>query len=153
MEETTQDTNKKKPGIVKIIGIVIIIVVLGLAIFKLVSSKENPKDLQTIEQQGPKEIFTQKETRIENGVQIVELSWGRLNYNPEVIKVKHDMPVKIIADTERLTGCFRSLVIPEFNVRKSFTESDNTVEFTPTKIGTFSFTCAMGMGRGRMVVE
>lgn len=92
------------------------------------------------------------EAREVDGVQEVTLSWGKLNYNPEVIKVKKGKPVRIIADTSRLAGCFRSFRIPDLGVQKSFTESDNTVEFTPQKTGTFGFGCSMGMGNGKLVV-
>ena len=85
-------------------------------------------------------------------IQEVTLSWGKLNYNPEVIEVEKGKPVRIIADTARLQGCFRSFQIPELGVSKSFTETDNALEFTPEKAGTFTFSCSMGMGNGKLVV-
>ena len=63
------------------------------------------------------------------------------------------MPAKIVADTDRLQGCFRSISIPELGIQKSFTEQDNSLEFMPDKKGTYAFGCAMGMGRGTLVIE
>jgi len=92
------------------------------------------------------------EAKVVNGVQEVTLGWGKFNYNPEVISVKKGMPVRITADLDRLGGCFRSLNIPDLGVSKQFTESDTVLEFTPQKTGTFTFSCAMGMGSGKLQV-
>ena len=93
------------------------------------------------------------EAKMADGVQEVTLSWGRLNYAPEIITLKQGVPAKIIADTKRLTGCYRVLIIPELRLEKHFSEKDNVLEFTPAKAGTYPFGCAMGMGRGTLVVE
>ncbi len=86
-------------------------------------------------------------------VQDVTLSWGKFNYQPEVITVKANQPVRLEADTDRLTGCFRAFVIPELKISKTFTEANNVLEFTPTRKGRFTFMCSMGMGKGTLVVE
>ncbi len=86
-------------------------------------------------------------------VQVRHLSWGKFNYYPGEIHVKAGKPVRIVADTQRLSGCFRSLTIPDLNVNGQITEADNTIEFTPATKGTFGFGCAMGMGSGKLVVE
>ena len=94
-----------------------------------------------------------EQAKIENGMQFATLSWGKLNYAPSTIKLKEGIKARITADTERLTGCYSSIVIPEFGVQKTFTEADNTVEFMPDKKGTYNFGCSMGMGKGTIVVE
>lgn len=91
--------------------------------------------------------------QIIDGVQAVTLTWGKFNYEPAVIVVKSNMPVRITADLTRLQGCFRSFVIPDLGVYKNFNYNDDSVEFTPSKQGTFRFTCSMGMGSGKIVVE
>jgi len=50
-------------------------------------------------------------------------------------------------------GCMKTILIPEFGVQKTLSAGDNVIEFTPTKSGTFDFTCGMGMGRGKIIVE
>ena len=85
-------------------------------------------------------------------VQVVNLSAQGINYTPSVITVKQNQPVKIVANLATMQGCLKSLVIPAFNVRKVFSDNDNTVEFTPTQKGSFAFSCSMGMGRGTINV-
>ena len=132
------------------IGAGIILLVVAVFLVKGFFSHEKPASLQEL---ATNEESTSVQAVLLNGVQEATLSWGKLNYNPEKIVVQKDIPVKITADTERLQGCFRSLNIPTFGVSKSFTEKDNTVQFTPDKAGEFKFSCAMGMGRGVLIVQ
>jgi plastocyanin len=61
-------------------------------------------------------------------------------------------PVRLEFDMTTLVGCSRSIVIPEFGIRKTLSEGDNVVEFTPTKAGTFNIACSMNMYRGTFTV-
>lgn len=88
-----------------------------------------------------------------DGFQTVTLSWGKFNYNPETITVSAGKPVRIIADLTRLSGCFQSFVIPDLGIEYYFDVGSETVEFTPTTKGTYRFSCAMGMGKGTLIVE
>jgi plastocyanin domain-containing protein len=106
---------------------------------------------ETKEQAEKQKVITH--ATVNEGKQYITLSWGKYNYKPEVIVAKKDMPLVVEADLNRLTGCFTSFVVPAFKVNDVFTRSDNTVEFTPTRSGNFTFTCAMGMGKGQLVVE
>ncbi len=86
-------------------------------------------------------------------VQVVELSFKGYNYYPDTIRVKKDVPVRIIADTSKIQGCMKYIVSPGLGIKKLFQPGDNVLEFTPTKAGSFPFSCPMGMGRGTIVVE
>jgi len=90
---------------------------------------------------------------VTNGVQTVQLSVQGINYYPNPIRVKVGIPVKLVADINNMPGCSKSIVIPEFGIRKILNSSDNVIEFTPTKSGTFQFSCSMNMYRGQIVVE
>ena len=90
---------------------------------------------------------------VKNGVQEVQFYVQGANYYPNPIRVKKGIPVRLVADMGRIPGCSRSIVIPEFGIRKVVREGDNVIEFTPDKSGTFSFSCSMGMYRGTIVVE
>ena len=140
---------------IKIIGIIILLAVAGLSLrsFFFSSSNQAPNSASAL---SPVHTLTTPlavEAKMINGIQEVTLSWGKLNYNPEIILVKKDIPVKITADTDRLQGCFRSLNIKNLAVSKSFTEKDNILTFTPRLSGDFGFSCAMGMGRGILRVQ
>ncbi|MFA4887082.1 MAG: cupredoxin domain-containing protein [Candidatus Nanoarchaeia archaeon] len=127
---------------VKVIGGVIIILLAFFFVRSLLVTNDS-YDPQMLPAAG---------VEIKDGVQEVVLSWGKLNYAPQEIVVKKDIPVRITADLKRLKGCFRSFTIPAFRFTKVFTEGDNVIEFTPDKVGTFPFSCTMGMGRGKIVV-
>ena len=86
-------------------------------------------------------------------VQVRHLSWGKFNYYPQEIHVLSEKKVRIVGDTTRLLGCFRSLTIPDLKVQGQFTETNNAIEFTPSKAGTYGFGCEMGMGSGKLIVQ
>ena len=88
-----------------------------------------------------------------NGVQEVTLSVQGSSYLPNPIRVKKGIPVRITADIANMPGCSKSMVMPDFGIRKVVSASDNVIEFTPTQSGTFSFSCSMNMYRGTIVVE
>ena len=90
---------------------------------------------------------------IKNGVQEVQLYVQGSSYYPNPIRVKKGTPVRLVGDMNRIPGCSRSIVIPEFGIRKVLSTGDNTIEFTPDKSGTFQFSCSMGMYIGTIVVE
>jgi sulfite exporter TauE/SafE/copper chaperone CopZ len=86
-------------------------------------------------------------------VQLVrtELKPGR--YDP--IKVQAGMPVRwtIHAEPGTVNGCNNKIIIPEYGrLQKKLALGDNVVEFTPTRTGTFTYTCWMGMIRGKITV-
>ncbi len=85
--------------------------------------------------------------------QEVFVSMKGYTYTPNPIIVKRNVPVRLTIDLDNVYGCMRSIVIPEFGVRKLVREGDNVIEFTPTKAGTFTMQCSMGMGQGKIVVE
>ncbi len=81
-------------------------------------------------------------------VQVVKLSVQGANYVLSPNEIKKDIPVRIEADISKMPGCSKSIVISAFNVRKVVSQADNTIEFTPTKAGTFNIACSMNMYRG-----
>ncbi|HLC31404.1 MAG TPA: cupredoxin domain-containing protein [Candidatus Nanoarchaeia archaeon] len=86
------------------------------------------------------------------GVQNFVLSVKDANYYPNEIKVKADQPVSITLDSS-VSGCLRSFTIKGLGVSKYARTPSETIDFTPTKKGTFRFACSMGMGYGNIVVE
>ena len=80
-----------------------------------------------------------------SGVQEITSVLTRNGY--PAITVKAGTPVKwtIQAEKVNLNGCNSAIVIPEYNIQKRFAVGDNVIEFTPTRTGTFTYTCWMGM--------
>ena len=87
-----------------------------------------------------------------NDMQKVVISEKDLNYYPREIRVKANQPVSISLDN-KVKGCLRSFTIRDLGVSKYLKSVTDTLEFTPTKAGTFTFTCSMGMGYGKLIVE
>lgn len=86
------------------------------------------------------------------GAQKIVLSYKNYNYYPNTLRVKEGEPVSITLD-KTITGCFRSLVIKDLAVNEFSSSPKETIDFTPTKKGTFKFACSMGMGYGTLIVE
>jgi sulfite exporter TauE/SafE/plastocyanin len=76
--------------------------------------------------------------------------YGR--YSP--ITVKAGVPVKwtIHADPGTVNGCNNAILIPSFNIQQKLKVGDTVVEFTPTKPGTYRYSCWMGMIRSTITV-
>ncbi len=74
-------------------------------------------------------------------------------YNPSQITVNLNDKVTIVGDMSSLRGCTKALIIPAFGIAKVLSPSDNKVEFTASKKGTFPFSCSMGMVRGTIEVQ
>lgn len=85
-------------------------------------------------------------------VQKVVIGMKNYNYYPNTITVKAGQPVSITLDSS-VFGCYRSFTIRELGVAKYLPTPKDSVEFTPTKKGTYTFACSMGMGTGKLVVE
>ena len=84
--------------------------------------------------------------------QKITLSTKNYNYYPNTINVKEGKPVEITLD-KSVTGCLRSFVIKDLGVNDVSSNPNDKITFTPTKKGTFTFACSMGMGYGKIVVE
>ncbi|AJF62781.1 MAG: hypothetical protein QT11_C0001G0640 [archaeon GW2011_AR20] len=127
-----------------IIGIILISVFLLVAIRNYFSNSQITNNIVKEVDAGAKN----------NGEeQIVDLSVKNYNYYPNTINLKYNVPAKIVVDTNKVRGCLQSIVIPDFGVRKFVTAKDNIISFVPDKKGTFSFSCSMGMGFGKIVVS
>ena len=85
-------------------------------------------------------------------IQRIVLSFKDYNYYPNTIRVKVNQPVSISLDNS-IQGCFRTFVIRDFDISKNLRTPQDSVDFTPTKTGTFRFACIMGMGSGTLIVE
>ncbi|KKQ20399.1 MAG: hypothetical protein US35_C0040G0013, partial [Parcubacteria group bacterium GW2011_GWA2_37_10] len=89
---------------------------------------------------------------LQGETQKVVIGEKNLNYYPNEIKVKAGQPVSISLDSS-VTGCLRSFNIKDLGVSKNAKTPSDTINFTPTKKGTFRFACSMGMGYGNIIVK
>jgi sulfite exporter TauE/SafE/copper chaperone CopZ len=82
---------------------------------------------------------------VEGDVQVVSTTLAGGAYEP--ITVRAGIPVRwtISARDADINGCNNAIIIPEYNLEYEFHPGDNLIEFTPTRPGTFIYTCWMGM--------
>ena len=92
------------------------------------------------------------DTTVTDGVQVVksELSSGKY----PAITVQAGVPVRWIINAPEgsINGCNNRMLIPEYDIEHAFKTGENIIEFTPTKAGTFSYSCWMGMIRSTITV-
>ncbi|MEM4367169.1 MAG: cupredoxin domain-containing protein [Candidatus Anstonellales archaeon] len=85
-------------------------------------------------------------------IYIKALGTGR--YEPEEVRVKKGVPVRLYFSAEPSSGCGRYMILDEFGVRLySKNGETQVVEFTPNKVGSYRYHCSMNMFVGKMVVE
>ena len=89
---------------------------------------------------------------VQGDVQKVILSSKNLNYYPQEVEVKAGQPVSISLDSN-VKGCLRAFYIRDLDLGKVLRTPQDTLDFTPTKKGTYTFSCSMGMGYGKLIVE
>ncbi|HLC74086.1 MAG TPA: cupredoxin domain-containing protein [Candidatus Nanoarchaeia archaeon] len=85
-------------------------------------------------------------------IQEVVIGMKDYNYYPNTVEVELGKTVRISLDSS-VGGCFRDFTIRDFGVRKYLKTPSDYVEFTPTKPGTYTFACSMGMGTGKLIVK
>lgn len=82
----------------------------------------------------------------------MEISRAR-GFYPRSFTVKRGVPVVLAIDTQiPLGGCMSVMVIPEYNLAHRLTLGQSVARFTPTRTGTFPFTCSMGSPMGQIAV-
>jgi plastocyanin domain-containing protein len=75
-------------------------------------------------------------------------------YSPDVIVVKKGIPVRINFYRDETDDCSDTIVFGDFKIRKPLPAFKTTsIEFTPEKSGEYTFTCGMGMLRGKVIVK
>lgn len=126
-----------KTHLISIIGILIIISFFAFATYNIITPEKT-----IINQQ----ISSGKEVTIK-----MTMSEGNYQFEPKEVTLGDK--VKIAADMSKIGGCYSTVVIPELNVKKSLSKSDNVMEFIATKSGALEFTCGMGMAGGRLIVK
>ena len=75
-------------------------------------------------------------------------------YTPDVIVVKQGKPVRLDFYRDETASCSEQVIFGDFGVARDLPAFKTTpIEFTPDKVGEFTFTCGMNMLRGKLIVE
>lgn len=92
----------------------------------------------------------QVDSSVKQDYEIQILSRG---YDPNYIKVKKGLPVKLTLISNNIYSCSLAFRIPSLGISKNLKPTDSVVlEFTPTEAGIIPFSCSMGMYRGTIEV-
>jgi plastocyanin domain-containing protein len=87
-----------------------------------------------------------------NGVQEVLITVDG-GYRPDRVVIAVDEPVRLLFDRSDGNACLDEVLIPDFGISTRLPVGQTTtVEFTPTKVGDYTFTCGMRMFRGTIEV-
>lgn len=89
---------------------------------------------------------------LKKNYQVVKINLDYDNYKD--ILVQKDIPVKLIINVEKdkLTGCNNQILINKFGIKKDLQEGENIIEFTPNKLGDYTYTCWMNMIKNNIKV-
>jgi plastocyanin len=76
------------------------------------------------------------------------------SYSPNSLVLTVGTPVRLKFVRKDTGGCTSKVLIPDFNIAQNLPEGQTTtIEFTPTKAGTYKFTCGMKMVSGTILVK
>lgn len=126
---------------VKIIAgaVIVVLIVLALMNYKPLPTRNDEPRVQPVVSEG--------------GYQQALLTYTSKGYEMVPSTLKVGVPVHVTVDLESVTGCLRSVTIPQLGVKKTVREGDDVIEFTPNTPGEYQIICAMGMGKGTFRVE
>ncbi len=88
---------------------------------------------------------------LEGDVQVLRTTQVATGYEPAAAAVYVDREVRWVVDSQAL-GCATSISAPALGISELLDLGENVLTFTPTEIGTITYTCAMGMYSGTIEV-
>ena len=78
----------------------------------------------------------------------------RGGYEPALIRVPANRPVRLVFDRQESSSCSEEVVFPAFSVRKFLPAWQQTaVDLPAAPAGTYEFTCGMNMLHGKVIAE
>ena len=93
------------------------------------------------------------DTNIKEGYQEIRMDVTRSGWEPSKFVLKKDVPVKWIINGKEITGCNNAIQVPKLGLDFKIKKGEQVIEFTPTEVGTISWSCWMGMIPGTFVVK
>ncbi len=141
---TTRFKNYKSLIINNAIGIIVIVFAFftlssGLAMAGISLNLSNVSGAQT--------------SIAKNNLQEIRMTVDFDGFTPNQFVLQKGVPVRWIIDGKRVSGCTNEIIVPDLNIRKKIISGENIVEFTPQTEGTISFSCWMGMVKGKFIVK
>lgn len=92
----------------------------------------------------------EKEIQVSDSVDIV-VEGG---YTPEAISIPKNKTTKINFIRKDSNSCLEEVILGDFKIKKYLPLNQKiTVELTPKKTGEFTYSCAMNMYHGKIIVK
>ena len=89
----------------------------------------------------------------DKGVQRIKVT-VKGGYTPDVIVLKKGVPAELEFYRDEASTCGEEVVFPDFGINRRLHAFETTlVRLKPEREGEFTYTCGMGMMRGKLVVE
>jgi plastocyanin domain-containing protein len=89
----------------------------------------------------------------EDATQTAKVELTDNGFEPVSLKLKADVPAKVTFTRHTDAGCAKEVVMKDYKIKRDLPLNESVViEFTPRK-GEFTFACAMGMLKGKLIVE
>ncbi|MDA8040251.1 MAG: cupredoxin domain-containing protein [Actinomycetota bacterium] len=75
-------------------------------------------------------------------------------YHPDTVRADAGRPLRILFHREESSTCSEQVVFPAFGKSATLPQGEDVaVDLVPVEPGSYEFTCALGMLRGRLVVS
>lgn len=84
--------------------------------------------------------------------QTIRMNVTRYGFEPNTFVIKKGVPVKWVINGVELTSCNNEIIVREYGLDIKVKKGEQTIEFTPTRTGTVSWSCWMGMIPGKFIV-
>ena len=91
--------------------------------------------------------------KVVSGKQVIEMTVDSSGYSPNFFVVKKDAPVKWVIYGKNVLGCQGYFVVPLLGISQALKEGENVFEFDPKNFSEISFSCGMGMFRGKIIIK
>ncbi len=93
--------------------------------------------------------------RMENGVQVIEITAGMAGYEPGTVMLQGGVPARLIFTRTADGACSSQVKVPDYGIPATDLPMNEPVAitFTPDEGGEFTFVCGMDMQRGTIVVQ
>lgn len=92
----------------------------------------------------------EKEIKVSDSVDII-VDGG---YTPETISISKNKTIKINFIRKDSNSCLEEVILSDFKIKKYLPLNQKiTVELTPKKTGEFTYSCAMNMYHGKIIVR
>jgi len=92
--------------------------------------------------------------KVEAHVRNVDITVSKNGYEPSTIEVEQGHKVRLIFNRKDAKNCGSEVVFPSLGIRKKLPVGKLVVvELTPDKAGEITFSCGMGMYKGKLVVS